>query len=118
MQIDILQILADYEREEYSEKQTGTILQNYTEMYGTLFKRYNNFSGEFIKLTRESISNRRNIEKEPDRARTVDDTEREFSEIDFLNALKRFIRTLSYNKNKAVAKTAAFCLEKISQNKI
>lgn len=45
MQIDILQILADYEREEYSEKQTGTILQNYTEMYGTLFKRYNNISG-------------------------------------------------------------------------
>lgn len=55
MQIDILQISADYEREEYSEKQPGTILQNYTEMYGTLFKRYNNISGEFIKLSRESI---------------------------------------------------------------
>ena len=78
-EINVLQILSDYEGEEYSEKQTRAILQNYTGMYGTLFKRYNSVSRKFVKLTRESVSDRRNIKETADGAGTYENSEREVS---------------------------------------
>lgn len=78
-EINLLQILSDYEGEEYSEKQTRAILQNYTGMYGTLFKRYNSVSRKFVKLTRESVSDRRNIKETADGAGTYENSEREVS---------------------------------------
>ena len=78
-EINVLQILSDYEGEEYSEKQTRAILQNYTGMYGTLFKRYNSVSRKFVKLTRESVSDRRNIKETADGAGTYGNSEREVS---------------------------------------
>ena len=78
-EINVLQILSDYEGEEYSEKQTRAILQNYTGMYGTLFKRYNSVSRKFVKLTRESVSNRRNIKETADGAGAYENSEREVS---------------------------------------
>ena len=78
-EINVLQILSDYEGEEYSEKQTRAILQNYTGRYGTLFKRYNSVSRKFVKLTRESVSDRRNIKETADGAGTYENSEREVS---------------------------------------
>ena len=78
-EINVLQILSDYEGEEYSEKQTRAILQNYTGMYGTLFKRYNSVSRKFVKLTRESVSDRRNIKETTDGAGAYENPEREVS---------------------------------------
>ena len=78
-EINVLQILSDYEGEEYSEKQTRAILQNYTGMYGTLFKRYNSVSRKFVKLTRESVSDRRNIKETADGAGAYENSEREVS---------------------------------------
>ena len=78
-EINVLQILSDYEGEEYSEKQARAILQNYTGMYGTLFKRYNSVSRKFVKLTRESVSDRRNIKETADGAGTYENSEREVS---------------------------------------
>lgn len=78
-EINVLQILSDYEGEEYSEKQTRAILQNYTGMYGTLFKRYNSVSRKFVKLTRESVSDRRNIKETADGAGAYENPEREVS---------------------------------------
>jgi len=54
-------------------------LQNYTGMYGTLFKRYNSVSRKFVKLTRESVSDRRNIKETADGAGTYENSEREVS---------------------------------------
>ncbi len=78
-EINVLQILSDYEGKEYSEKQTRAILQNYTGMYGTLFKRYNSVSRKFVKLTRESVSDRRNIKETTDGAGAYENPEREVS---------------------------------------
>ena len=54
-------------------------MQNYTGMYGTLFKRYNSVSRKFVKLTRESVSDRRNIKETADGAGTYENSEREVS---------------------------------------
>ena len=78
-EINVLQILSDYEGEEYSEKQPRAILQNYTGMYGTLFKRYNSVSRKFVKLTRESVSDRRNIKETTDGAGAYENPGREVS---------------------------------------
>ena len=48
-------------------------------MYGTLFKRYNSVSRKFVKLTRESVSDRRNIKETADGAGTYENSEREVS---------------------------------------
>ena len=44
-----------------NEKQTCAILQNYTLLYGTLFRNYRSESRKFIKLTRESNQNRQDV---------------------------------------------------------
>lgn len=55
------------------DKYRRTILQNYYSMSGTLLERYNRKSGRFVKLTRESVSNRENVGVEPDRTGAFDD---------------------------------------------
>ncbi len=54
-------------------------MQNYTGMYGPLFKRYNSVSRKFVKLTRESASDRRNIKETADGAGPYENSEREVS---------------------------------------
>lgn len=55
------------------DKYRRTILQNYYSMSGTLLERYNRKSGRFVKLTRESVSNRENVGVESDRTGTFED---------------------------------------------
>lgn len=62
-------LIVELEKEGYNEEQTRTVLQSYTDLYETLFKRYNNKSRRFIKLTRKSNSGRANSQNESDRGR-------------------------------------------------
>lgn len=63
-----------------NEKQTRTILQNYTSVYGTIFKRYNSKSRRFVKLTRESASIREDNRKESVRRGSLGVIGEEFSD--------------------------------------
>lgn len=71
----VAELLIKLERNGYNDKQARTILQNYTSVYGTLFQRYNNKSGKFVKLTRESIPNRKNDRLESDGTGTSENVE-------------------------------------------
>ena len=79
-QTDATKIILELQKGGYNEKQTGTILQNYTSVYGTIFKRYNSKSRRFVKLTRESASIRENYRKESARTGTLGVIGEEFSD--------------------------------------
>ena len=72
-QSDASKLILELERNGYNDKQTRTILRDYASLYQTVFKRYNNKSGRFVKLTRESVSNRENVGVESDRTGTFED---------------------------------------------
>ena len=60
-EIDITKFIIEKEVMKSNEKQTCAILQNYTLLYGTLFRKYRSESRKFIKLTRESNQNRQDV---------------------------------------------------------
>lgn len=60
-EIDITKFIIEKEVMKSNEKQTCAILQNYTLLYGTLFRNYRSESRKFIKLTRESNQNRQDV---------------------------------------------------------
>lgn len=60
-EIDITKFIIGKEVMKSNEKQTCAILQNYTLLYGTLFRKYRSESRKFIKLTRESNQNRQDV---------------------------------------------------------
>lgn len=60
-EIDITKFIIEIEIMKSNEKQTCAILQNYTLLYGTLFRKYRSESRKFIKLTRESNQNRQDV---------------------------------------------------------
>lgn len=72
-QSDASKLILELERNGYNDKQTRTILRDYASLYQTVFKRYNNKSGRFVKLTRESIPNRENVGVESDRTGAFED---------------------------------------------
>lgn len=72
-QSDASKLILELERNGYNDKQTRTILRDYASLYQTVFKRYNNKSGRFVKLTRESVSNRENVGVESDRTGAFED---------------------------------------------
>lgn len=78
-QPNIIKTISELERMEFNEKQTRTILQSYTSVYGTIFKKYNSKSGKFIKLTRKSDSNRTNAEIQSQRGRTPENAQQGIS---------------------------------------
>ncbi len=57
---NIPQILTYNERNNVNEERTKTILQNYSNLYQAVFKRFNRQSGRFIDITRKSNKNRKN----------------------------------------------------------
>lgn len=59
--IDVTKFIIEKEVEKSNEKQTCAILQNYTLLYGTLFRKYRSESRKFIKLTREGNQNRQDV---------------------------------------------------------
>ena len=73
------------------EKYAKTILENNKNLYGKIFEKYSGEDRLAFDNARESVANRWNVEKEPDRARTVDDTEREVRE----RGLEKISPTLS-----------------------
>ena len=66
-QLDLHTVLKVLERSNNNDKFAKTVLENNQRMYGTVFRKYNGKSGRFVKLTRESVSNRENDRLESDR---------------------------------------------------
>lgn len=79
-QPEVTELIIKLVRDRYNDKQAGAILQDYTSLYGTLFQRYNSKSGRYIKLTRTSVSNRKNNRYKPDRTGTIENTEQGISD--------------------------------------
>ncbi len=68
--IDAAQFIIQFQKEvSLGEEHATAVLENISNMYGTIFKRYRPSSRRFIKLTRKSNSGRANSQNESDRGR-------------------------------------------------
>ena len=72
-------IITKLEKDGYNDKQARTILQSYTNLYGTVFKRYNNNGGRFVNITRKSNSSGTNTQDQSYRGRADSET-RQYSD--------------------------------------
>ncbi|MGN0489842.1 MAG: hypothetical protein ACI4HO_11320 [Ruminococcus sp.] len=90
---DVTKIIIRLEEEGYNDKHIRAILQNYTSLYGPLFEKYNRKSGKYIKLTRESVPNRGNVEVESDRTGISKNAEQGISDNEVADNIKYQSRT-------------------------
>jgi hypothetical protein len=61
-ELDAARFILSYEKGDYDEKQSKAILADYSNLYGTIFKKYDNHNGQFIDFPRKSNRNRTNAQ--------------------------------------------------------